>query len=292
VALCHSREQAETVQADISAWLTERGLTLNPGKTRIGTVTDGFDFLSFTIRRFHVRNGAKVLTIPSRDALKKIRRRNAQELRNLRGAAPAEVIGIMNPIIRGQANYYRPGASKKAFQGLDHHLWRLLYKWARRRHPTKSRRWVTARYFGPYHPDRNDRWVFGDRDSGAYLHRYAWTKIVRHIPVAGRNSPDDPALARYWAGRRRKRKPPQLSESWERTLRTQHGLCPLCREPLLYVDDPPDSGTQWETWFKGIRKGLAHQAITAYGSTRTTHRLVHAHCDRRHPDVRTDGADQ
>ena len=38
VALCHSREQAETVQAKISAWLTERGLTLNPGKTRIGTV--------------------------------------------------------------------------------------------------------------------------------------------------------------------------------------------------------------------------------------------------------------
>src|SRR6266576_6152386 len=47
VALCHSREQAETVQAKISAWLTERGLSLNPGKTRIGAVEEGFDFLSF-----------------------------------------------------------------------------------------------------------------------------------------------------------------------------------------------------------------------------------------------------
>jgi RNA-directed DNA polymerase len=292
VALCHSREQAETVQADISAWLTERGLTLNREKTRIGTVEDGFDFLSFTIRRFRVHNGPKVLTIPSRDALKKIRRRNAQELRTLRGAAPAEVIATMNPIIRGQANYYRPGASSRAFKTLDHHLWQLLYKWARRRHPKKPRRWVTARYFGQYHPTRHDRWVYGDRDSGAYLHRYAWTKIVRHVPVTGRNSPDDPALARYWADRRRKRKPPQLAETWERALRTQHGLCPLCREPLLYVDDPPDSCTQWETWYKGIRTALAHQAITAHGNTRTTYRLVHAHCARRHPDAQPHGTDQ
>ena len=124
---------------------------------------------------------------------------------------------------------------------LDDHLWQQLYKWARRRHPKKPRRWVTTRYFGQYHPTRNDRWVFGDRYSGAYLHRYAWTKIVRHVPVTGRNSPDDPALAQYWADRRRKRKPPQLTEPWERALRTQHGICPLCREPLLYVDNPPDS---------------------------------------------------
>ena len=85
----------------------------------VGAIEEGFDFLSFTIRRFHVRNGPKVLTIPSRDALKKIRQRNAQELRILRGAAPAEVIGTMNPIIRGQANYYRPGASKRAYKAPD-----------------------------------------------------------------------------------------------------------------------------------------------------------------------------
>ena len=292
VALCHDREQAEAVADRLSTWLKERGLSLNQAKTRIGRIDAGFDFLSFTIRRFHVRGDAKVLTIPSRDALKKIRRRNAQELRTLRGADPAEVIATMNPIIRGQANYYRPGASKRAFKSLDDHLWRQLYKWARRRHPNKPRRWVTARYFGQYHPDRRDRWVFGDRDSGAYLHKYAWTTIVRHVPVAGRNSPDDPALARYWADRRRRHKPPQLAQSWERALRVQHGLCPLCREPLLYVDDPPDSGTQWETWFKGIRTALAHKAITAHGSTRTTHRLVHAHCDRRHPDDPPHDTDQ
>jgi RNA-directed DNA polymerase len=282
VALCHSREQAETVQTRVSAWLKDRGLSLNKEKTRIGRIHDGFDFLSFNIRRYHVQDGTKVLTKPSRDALKKIRRRIADELRALRGASPAEVIAKMNPIIRGQANYFRPGVSKKAYQNLDHHLWQHLYTWARRRHPNKSRTWVIARYFGSFHPTRHDRWVFGDRETGAYLHHYAWTKIVRHVPVKGRNSPDDPALAQYWADRRRKRKPPQLAESWQRALRAQHGLCPLCREPLLYTDHVPDSLSQWETWYAAVHKAMTYHAITERDSGRTRHRLVHAHCARRH----------
>lgn len=292
VALCHDRAQAEMVRDRLSAWLKDRGLSLNTEKTRIGRIDAGFDFLSFTIRRYHVHGGTKVLTKPSREALKKIRRRNAEELRVLRGASPAEVVGTLNPIIRGQAFYFRPGASKKAYQALDHHLWQHLYKWARRRHPKKNRRWVTARYFGLFHPTRSNQWVFGDRDSGAYLHYYSWTKIVRHVPVPGRYSPDDPALAQYWADRRRKHKPPQIAETWQRDLRNQQGLCPLCGEPLLYVDRPPDSLTQWETWYRGIRKALAHEAITERGSGRTTRRLVHAHCARRHPDGQAQDPDQ
>src|SRR5262249_58761103 len=73
VALCHSREQAEAVQARIRAWLKDRGLSLNQEKTRIGCIDDGFDFLSFNIRRYYVHSGTKVLTKPSRDALTKIR---------------------------------------------------------------------------------------------------------------------------------------------------------------------------------------------------------------------------
>jgi RNA-directed DNA polymerase len=292
VVLCHNREQAETVAARLSPWLKERGLSMNQEKTKIGRVDAGFDFLSFTIRRYHKSAGPKVLTTPSRSALKKIRQRLAQELRSLRGADPAEVIKVMNPIIRGQANYYRPGVSTKAFKGLDHYLWRLLYTWARRRHPKKPRRWVASRYFGAFHPTRRDRWVYGDRETGAWLHKYAWTKIVRHAPVPGRYSPDDPALAQYWADRRRKHKPPQLAPAWERALRTQHRRCPICAEPLLYVDDPPDSGTQWELWYREIRRALAHQAITQTSSGRTVYRLIHTDCARRHPAAGAHDPDQ
>jgi RNA-directed DNA polymerase len=284
VALCHSREQAEAVQEKLSIWLKERGLTLNREKTRIGRISDGFDFLSFNIRRYRTSQGSKVLTRPSRDAMKKIRRRLADELRAMRGAPEGQVIYTLNPVIRGQANYYRTGASKKSFQALDNYLWRQLYKWARRRHPKKGRKWVTARYFGQFNSRRRNRWVFGDRETGAYLHQYAWTKIVRHAPVPGRHSPYDPALAQYWADRRRKQKLPQLSPSWQTAVRDQRGLCPLCGEPLLFADRPPDSPGQWETWYAVIGKAMTRQAITDTSTGRTKHRLVHAYCARRHPD--------
>jgi RNA-directed DNA polymerase len=287
VVLCHSREQAEQVRDRLSAWLAVRGLAFNEDKTRITKVDDGFDFLSFNIRRYHVTGGTKVLTRPSRGAMTKMRRRIANELRALRGASPAEVIWVMNPIIRGQANYYRIGASSKSFQALDEHLWQHLYKWVRRRHPRKPRKWAMGRYFGPYNPARRNKWVFGDRETGAYLHYYAWTKIVRHAPVPGANSPDDPALTQYWAERRRKRKPPQVAESWQRDLRLQHGCCPLCREPLLFADHAPDSPTQWESWYAGIRKAIGHHAITLHPS-RTTRRLDT--CTLRTPSPRRPNA--
>ena len=53
------------------------------------------------------------------------------------------------------------------------------------------------RYFGKFNKFRNDQWVFGDRDSGAYLVRFSWTGIERHVPVKGAASPDDPALTSY-----------------------------------------------------------------------------------------------
>jgi RNA-directed DNA polymerase len=239
--------------------------------------------LSFNIRRYHGAGGSKVLTRPSGDAMKKMRRRIADELRALRGASPEAVIRVLNPIIWGQANYYRSGASSRSFHVLDNHLWPHLYRWALRRHPRKPRKWVAARYFGEFNPARRDKWVFGDRQTGAYLHRYAWTKIVRHVPVVGVNSPDDPALKQYWADRRRKRKPPQMAKAWQRDLRLQHGLCPLCREPLLFADHVPDSPSQWESWYTGIRKAIGHHAIVLH-TGRTTCRLVHAHCARRHLD--------
>jgi hypothetical protein len=84
------------------------GLRFNQQKTRIGPITAGFDFLSFSIRRYQTKDGGKVLTRPSKEALTKIRRRMKAELRALRGAPAAAVIDRLNPVIRGQ--YYSPGS--------------------------------------------------------------------------------------------------------------------------------------------------------------------------------------
>jgi len=286
VALCYSKQQAEDVKTRLAAWLAPRGLTFNEDKTRIVHLDDGFDFLGFTARR---RNG-KLLMKPSKAAVKRVRQRLSAEFRALRGTNPATVLAKINPIVRGWANYYRGAASSIVFAALDVHLWRLTYKWACHSHSHKPRPWIINRYFGRYNPDRQDRWVFGDRNSGAYLPKFAWTKIVRHRLVRGDASPDDPAQAGYWAERRSKNKP-LLDRRTLHLLRRQHGSCPICGEWLLHADREPQSPREWEQWHRTTRKAITRQIIAVYGNGLPDEtRLVHASCLRRTTGTRQEPA--
>ncbi|MCP2287089.1 RNA-directed DNA polymerase [Promicromonospora umidemergens] len=205
VALCHSEEEALAVKEWLAAWLRPRGLSFNEDKTRIVHLSEGFDFLGFNIRRYP--NG-KLLTKPSKTAMLRMRARLGQEVARLNGLHAQAVIGTLNPIIKGWANYYRTGVSQRSYNLIDNWLFQRLWRWALRRHPNKGLRWIKDRYWGRYRITRSDRWVFGDRDTGQHLTKAAWTPIVRHIKVKGRASPDDPALTEYW--HRRRRRPPSL----------------------------------------------------------------------------------
>ena len=291
VAMCDSRQQAEQVKARLAAWLEPRGLRFNEDKTNIVHVEDGFSFLGFSIRRYVDRRGSgKLLIKPSNESVMRLRERLAAEVRSLRGANAAAVVFHLNPVIRGWSAYYRSVVSSKVFTRLDHYVWQLTYRWARHTHPNKSRSWAATRYFGAFNKARQDRWVFGDRDTGVYLTKFAWTKIVRHVPVQGRASPDDPALARYWAERRRKQ-PPPLDQHTLKLLRAQDGRCRLCGEDLLHAEHQPRSPREWEQWFMATRRALRKQRIvqrTDSNNERSSYRLVHAYCQRRHPT----GADE
>ncbi len=134
--------------------------------------------------------------------------------------------------MRGWVAYYRTVVSTRVFAALTDYLWKLTYKWACWSHPNKPRHWIVDRYFRKFNKFRNDRWVFGDKDTGAYLPKPSWTDIVRHTLVKGGASPDDPALAGYWAQRRQKVKPP-LDSYTVRLLSRQDGRCSLCGEKRL-----------------------------------------------------------
>jgi hypothetical protein len=54
---------------------------------------------------------------------------------------------------------------------------------------------------GRHNRARQDRWVFGHRVSGAYLHEFVWTNIVRHQMVMGAASPDGRGVTRSQVGR-------------------------------------------------------------------------------------------
>ena len=162
-------------------------------------------------------------------------------------------------------------------------MWKLIYKWATYSHPKKSRCWVVSRYFGRFNRSRRDRWVFGDRASGAYLLKFAWTRIVRHQMVKGAASPDDPALTEYWAERRAKTPPPPIGRTRWRLYKAQDGRCPLCGDWLLPADDPPPSPHEWEQWLASTRKTIIKIAARKDGTSEETKpRFLHTHCYRRY----------
>ena len=275
VVMCHTRDQAEQVRHRLAGWLAPRGLSFNQDKTQIVHVERGFDFLGFNVRRYD----GKLLIKPSQAAVRRIRERLAAEVRSLNGGNAMAVIRRLNPIIRGWAAYYRSVVSKEVFSAIDHYLWGRLYRWARRAHPNKSRHWVVDRYFGMFNPSRNDRWVYGDRETGIYLRQFAWTKIVRHTMVMGTASPDDPALDWYWAARRRKTHALFGGRTASLLLR-QRGLCPVCATFLLNTDHGPQSPQEWEQWTRVLTMAQRKPAIVtgpAHGDDPTTH-LMHAHC--------------
>ena len=210
-----------------------------------------FDFLGFNVRRYR----RKLLIKPSHAAIRRIRRRLRDELRSLHGSNASAVLKRLNPIIRGWAAYYRTQVSGVAFGKLDTYLWRLTWKWAKRSHSTKPAYWVFARYFGTFNKARQDRWVFGDRTSGSYLHRFAWTNIVRHQIVKHRASLDDPELADYWAWRRYKA-PLPINRSAMRLYRAQDGRCAICKATLLAASDRPQTPRDWEHWLATTRKTI------------------------------------
>ena len=280
--LCHSQGQAEQVKARLAEWLAPRGLVFNEDKTQIVPLNRGFDFLGFNVRRYN----RKLLIKPSKAAVKRLRKRLAIEMRNLRGSNVMAVIAKLNPIIRGWAAYYRGVVSSKLFSGLDHHLWQLLYKWVTWRHPNKPKFWTVDRYFGKFNKFRNDRWVFGDRNSGAHLVKFSWTLIVRHVMVKGAASPDDPALTRYWANRRKKVTAP-LDKYTVRLLTKQKARCPLCGDHLLTAEQPPQSPEQWEAWWLQVtRRAIVDDYLVHHGKPGSPDgdqtRLVHASCHRGH----------
>jgi RNA-directed DNA polymerase len=271
---CHTRQDAIEIKARLAGWLAPRGLAFNEDKTRVVTLDEGFDFLGFNVRRYR----HTPLIKPSKAAVRRVRERLRQEVWSLRGANAPAVIKRLNPIIRGWAAYYRTQVSARIFSALDNYLWRLIYKWAVISHSNRPKLWVIAQYFGRFNKARNDRWVFGDRASGAYLHKFAWTNIIRHQIVKHGASTDDPDLTEYWARRRRRTLLP-INQTTRRLLAVQDGRCAICNS-TLYAEAQPASTQGWEQWLRNAR---THITVQAPSTPEADYRLTHTDC---HQDSR------
>ena len=223
------------VQPVVEQFLQQRGLELSPKKTVITHVEKGFDFLGQNVRRYP--NG-KLLIKPSKKNLKTFLDGIRQTIRNARGMSAADLIDLLNPKIRGWANYHRHVVSSRIFSSVDRSIFYNLWQWARGRHQKKTSHWLKKKYFEKR--GTRDWCFFGETcDDQGQLHK-AWlyharsTPIRRHVKVKGEANPYDPAFETYFE----EREGSYMRETFRgtRTLRyiwhEQRGLCTVCRLPI------------------------------------------------------------
>ena len=239
VVFCKSQEDAFRAVDDLSRWMKTRGLALSKSKTKIVHLTEGFDFLGFNIRWYRDKNtktGRKVLIKPSKEALQEVRNNIRQIWLDNKSHNVNYLIGKLNPIIRGVANYYRTVVSSQIFSKMDTWMFVREKRYAIRMHPRKGQGWRYQRYWGRLNLDRNDNWVFGDKQTGQYLLKFSWFNIKRHALVIGDASPDNPELREYWELRRKKQSQ-TLIPSYQKLAEKQGYKCPICGESL-FNDEP------------------------------------------------------
>jgi len=254
VVIHEDKEVIEESKRFIEIWLIKRGLTLSQEKTKIVHSTEGFDFLGHHIRHYENRvkglykiqllhgtqteqnraNASHVLRVePTKDKVNKHWHDMSEFIWKLKSVAPDKLIKMIQPRITGWANYYKTVHSSEAFSRLDFLLWERLYKWARRRHPNKRKRWVKKKYFG-HLGDRD--WMFMNEKTGKFIKMYSQHKerVGSYAKVGyGRSMYDGDTL--YWADRLSKGYG-DITPSKAKRLKKQDGKCPHCGDNFTNGD--------------------------------------------------------
>jgi RNA-directed DNA polymerase len=220
----------------VEHFLSERGLELSHEKTRITHSTDGFDFLGQTVRRF---DNGKVLLRPSKKSIKTFLAGIREVINEQGGQATAgELIQTLNAKIKGWTMYHRHARSKRIVARVDDRIFHMLWRWCRKRHRQKPRKWIKQKYFKRF--GQRD-WVFTGslRDGKAgtrpiCLLEAARVPIIRPVKIRGEANPYDPEWEGYFEER--------LHQQMEQTLagreqikylwREQQGRCPGCGQLL------------------------------------------------------------
>jgi len=137
VMLHGQRADAQALRAEVSGVLAPMGLQLSEAKTKICHIDEGFDFLGWRIQRRRLPGQAgkrAVYTYPSPKSVASI----VGKIRTLTSRNAhrtlADLLGRINPVLRGWCTYFQHGVSKRVFGYVDHFaFWRIVC-WLRKRH--------------------------------------------------------------------------------------------------------------------------------------------------------------
>ena len=222
-----TQEIAEEAKILLRDFLQTRGLELSEEKTLITHINDGFDMLGWTFRKF---NG-KLIIKPSQKSIKALYA-NLHNTVLLRGKAwkQEDLIRTLNQQLRGWANYHQSVCAKDAFQLVHNTLYEMLWRWAKRRHPEKNHKWISARY---WHSKGTRNWVFSTEN--VQLLQMGSVPIIRHTRVRANANPY--LEPQYFAERKFNHGMKRLSGKFKQIWRNQHGRCYHCGLPMEISDE-------------------------------------------------------
>jgi len=174
IVTAKTEEIAKEVKELIKDFLKDRGLELSEEKTLITHIDNGFDFLGWNFRKY---NG-KLLVKPSKKSIDKVTEKISDTIKDGKAWKQETLIDALNPIIIGWSNYHQSVVSSKIFHKLDSRIWGMLWHWAKRRHPNKSKQWIADKYWQSI---GNRKWVYSEGSKQLYF--LSDTKIVRHTKL-------------------------------------------------------------------------------------------------------------
>ena len=262
----------QEVKPLVETFMRERGLELSPEKTVITPISAGFDFLGQNLRKYD----GKMLIKPSKKNVKAFLEKIRTVVKGHKQARAGNLICQLNPIIHGWTLYHRHVASAETFAAVDAAIFKLIWQWAKRRHPHKHARWIRAKYF-QVHGSR--AWAFsgevvdpGKQPRRVWLFSARTMPIRRHIKVRQEANPYDPNWEVYFEQRLgRTVKDTLLGERRLRHLWTeQQGFCPVCHQKIT-------TATGWHihhiVWRSKGGKDTAENQVLLHPNC---HRLAHS----------------
>ena len=229
VVTCRDKNLLEQrIKPAIQQFLAARGLELSIEKTHLTHIDKGFDFLGQNVRKYK----GKLLIKPSKKNVTAFLAKVKVAIKERTAARAIDLTEKLAPMIRGWAMYHRHIVAKQTFSYVDHEIWKMLWKWARRRHAhRKSTRWVKQRYFMRY---KGRDWTFFAKDkdgSIATIFEASNVKIQRHPKIKGLANPYDKGDETYFEQRKEQNMLNKLEG--KRMLRylydRQKGICPICQ---------------------------------------------------------------
>jgi RNA-directed DNA polymerase len=274
----------ERVRPLVQRFLEERGLELSPEKTTVTSIENGFDFLGQTLRKYG--KGRVLLIRPSKKNIKTFLDTVRIVVKENASATAGNLIAILNPKIRGWANYHRHVVSKQVFSDVDHAIFACLWRWARRRHPGKRLTWIKDKYFGI---QGGNRWVFfgevkyKEAPRRIHLARASEVAIRRHVKIRGAANPYDPDWELYFEQRLGVKMANNLKgrRSLSRLWKEQGGLCPICDQPITQLTGWHSHHIVWRVrggsdgaWNRVLLHPNCHRQVHSRGLCVTKPRLA------------------